>query len=313
MGSDCTPDELIRGAELAVDELGCEIVLIGNENMFNKNVLSNKLLSFVPASEVIAMDERPTDAVLKKKNSSIVVGMRLLAEKKIDALVSAGNSGALLVAATLFLGNLEKIIRPAILANIPTRNSICALIDAGANTICKPQHLYQFGIMGSIYIHHMFKIDTPRIGIISNGKEEIKGNNLVKEAASLFYENKSLNFIGNIEGRDVMNGDVDVAVCDGFVGNVILKFYESFTELLFSLMETEFQNLKNEAKFINLKHKFNYEEYGGALLLGVNGICVKCHGRSSKEAIKNAIKLSSSLASIDINKKISEGIAKNVL
>lgn len=299
MGGDNAPDEIIKGAVEAADLVDAEIVLVGN-----KEIIENKLneydkkknIKIKQASEVILNEDIPTKAIKSKKDSSMVVGLNMVKTKEADAFISAGNTGALLTGALLNVGRIKGVDRPALTPVLPSTGDMFAIVDGGANTNCKPNYLLQFAKMGSIYMERTMGVKNPRVGLVNVGTEEEKGNDLVKETYKLLKES-NLNFVGNIEGRDLMEGKVDVAVCDGFTGNVILKTLEGFGLAVFALLKEEInKSVINKAGAVllkpslrALKHKMDYGEYGGALLLGIDGGVIKCHGSSKAKTIKNAI------------------------
>ena len=300
MGGDNAPDEIIKGAiEAAKAGKGAlEIVLVGDENVLKKHIKPSEKkfpVSIAHATESIDAHELPTIA-LKKQNSSIVIATKLQKKQKVDAFISAGNTGAVVVSSLLTLGRLKSVSRPALGTFFPTKKGFTMVLDVGANSDCKPLHLLQFGLMGCICMKQILKLDNPRIGLLNMGKEDKKGNKLVRETYVLL-EKAPINFIGNVEGMDIMNGECDVAICDGFTGNIVLKFGEGLINLIFetikSYMGTNWQwklgVIFPESSFSNLAKRMSYDEYGGALLLGVDGITIVCHGRSSAKAIKNAI------------------------
>jgi glycerol-3-phosphate acyltransferase PlsX len=259
------------------------------------------------------MHESPFDAVRKKKDASIVVAFDFLKKNKVDAVVSAGNSGATMAAAIKYLGRLKNISRPGIASMFPTLKGPVVMMDVGANVDCRPQHLFQFAIMAAAFSKVLLGNENPRIGLLSIGEEGGKGNALVKESHKLFSAS-SLNFIGNVEGRDTFQGDVDVIACDGFVGNVCLKLSEGLAEAVLSMLREEIsKNLKSKigyllakSAFVNFKKRVDYSEYGGAPLLGLNGTGIICHGRSNAKAIKNAIFVAAEL----VDKKLNDQILK---
>lgn len=301
MGGDNAPRAIVEGCIKAVDEQeGFDILLIGDEKEIDKILKDNKFnssrIGIYHTDEVITNDDIPTKAIKTKKNSSMVVGLNLLKEDKGDVFISAGNSGALMTGVTFILGRLEGIDRPALAPVIPTKVGGALLIDAGFNTVCKPINYLQFGIIGSIYMREMFKIENPSVGLINVGSEERKGNETIKQAYNML-SNSNLNFVGNIEGREIPEGKINIAVCDGFVGNVLLKFLEGVGSFIFdNLKEVYSKNVisklasllvKGELK--KFKKRMDYEEYGGVPVLGINGNVFKCHGSSSSKSIKNAI------------------------
>jgi glycerol-3-phosphate acyltransferase PlsX len=273
------------------------------------------LIKIVHSSQVIDMNEHPVDAIRKKKDASIMVAFDLVRRGEADAAVSAGNSGATLAAATRKLGRLEGISRPGIASIFPTLKKPVVLMDIGANVDCRPQHLFQFGVMASAF-SRINDVKNPRVGLLSIGEETGKGNSLIKETYPLL-ERSSLNFIGNVEGRDVFQGEVDVIVCDGFVGNVCLKVSEGLAEAAMQMLRDEIvKSIPAKIGYLLARHAFkafkkrvDYAEYGGAPLLGIDGIGIICHGKSSAHAIKNAILEAAKMAKGNINKDILESLA----
>jgi len=315
MGGDRGPDEVVSGAIQAVKETDLNVTLFGDEQQIQAALskYSRHLdrIHIVHTSQVVDMDEQPFDAVRKKKDSSIMRAFALHKEGKVDAVVSAGNSGATMAAAIKYLGRLEKVSRPGIAGIYPTLKGPVVMMDVGANVDCRPQHLFQFGIMASAFSTVLFGVENPRIGLLSIGEEGGKGNVLVKKSHELFQKS-SLNYIGNVEGRDTFIGNVDVIVCDGFVGNVCLKLSEGLAEAVLAMLGGEIAKsfkakigylLAKEA-FDSLKKKVDYAEYGGAPLLGLNGVGIICHGRSNARAIKNAIKVAAELVRNHVNERI---------
>ena len=315
MGGELGPEEMVAGAIQAVEESDLDVVLIGDQNILNK-VLQKQSPAFsrlhvVHASQTISMDESPFEAIRKKKDSSIVKAFDFVKNSEADAVVSAGNSGATMASAIKSLGRLEKISRPGIASIFPTLKKPLVMMDVGANVDCRPQHLFQFGVMGAAFSDNLFRIRRPSIGLLSIGEEGGKGNVLVKSAHELFRKS-SLNFIGNVEGRDIFQGDVDVIVCDGFVGNVCLKVSEGLAEAIISMLRSEMSKsflakmgyLLAKRAFGNFAKRVDYAEYGGAPLLGVNGTGIVCHGRSNSKAIKNAIKVAAEMIRSKVNDHI---------
>ena len=290
MGGDYAPTEVVRGAVEAVKELGVEVILVGDQEVIERELsglsYDKDKLAIVHASQVIEMNEHPAMALRKKKDSSIVVATALVKQGKANAVVSCGNTGAQMAAGVFVLGNVAGMERPAIAANIPLRsgrNTI--LLDVGANVDCKPRQLVQFALMGSAYASVVNGTASPSVGLLSNGEEESKGNQAVLEAHALLKAEPSLNFVGNVEGRDIFAGRCEVVVCDGFVGNVVLKAVEGFMALL---METLKEALKPEA--LGLLKAFDYNQVGGAPLLGVDGVSIVCHGSSKAGTVANGIR-----------------------
>lgn len=323
MGGDDAPGVNIEGAVACAKEapaLGIdEIILVGPEHLLKEKIshysIDGLRLSVRDAREVIAPDESPASAVRNKRNSSIVVATKLVKDGQADALLSAGHTGAVMAAALMGFGRLRGIQRPAIATLIPNLKGVSILIDVGANVDCRPTHLYQFAIMGDVYAHHILGIERPRVGILSIGHEKNKGNNLTFESCKLL-EHAPLNFVGNVEGRDIANGNVDVVVCDGFIGNTLLKFGESLAEMILGELKKELSKnwwlklggLICRRAFRNLKRRVDYSEYGGAPLLGTNGVAIICHGSSSPRAIKNGIKVAAEFVKCQANKHIEEAL-----
>jgi glycerol-3-phosphate acyltransferase PlsX len=322
MGGDHGPEELITGALLAVEQAELHVTLVGDEVLLGSIVgklapghSASSRIRIVHSSQVIEMNEHPVEAVRKKKDSSIMVAFDLLRRGEADAVVSAGNSGATMAAAVRVLGRLEGISRPGIASFFPTLKKPVVLMDVGANVDCRPLHLYQFAVMASCF-SRIFDIENPRIGLLTIGEEGGKGNQLVKEAYALL-KNSSLNFVGNVEGRDVFRGDVDVIVCDGFVGNICLKMSEGLAEAAMQMLRNEIVKslpakigyLLARPAFNRFKKRVDYAEYGGAPLLGINGIGIVCHGASSDQAIKNAILEARKMVKHQLNAAILKSLA----
>ncbi|ADG82923.1 phosphate acyltransferase PlsX [Thermincola potens] len=324
MGGDYAPVEIIKGAVEAVKLHKLEVVLVGDHAAITKELAKyaydKNLISVVHASEVIRMDEAPAVAVRKKRDSSIVVCNRLIKEGQADAVVSAGSTGAAMGASLLGLGRIKGIDRPAIASIIPTLTGYCLLLDVGANAECKPVNLVQFAIMGHIYAKKIMGIAQPRVGLLNIGEEESKGKELYVEAHRLLKESK-LNFIGNIEGRDITRGRADVIVCDGFVGNVVLKFGEGLARDLMWMIKQELKKnifVKVGAALVftqakGLKKRIDYAEYGGAPLLGVNGISIISHGSSDAKAIANAVRVAKECVEKKVVDCIRDSIHETIL
>lgn len=300
MGGDYAPMEIVRGARDAAQELGIEIILVGDQEKIERE-LSGKfvdnLISIVHAPEVVGMHEHPVNAIRKKKNSSIVVATQMVKEGAADAIVSAGSTGAQMASSLLILGRIAGVDRPAISTLLPTAKGVLVLLDAGANVDCRPQHLKQFAIMGSLYAEKVLGLPAPKVGLVNIGAEETKGNELTLATHGLLKETK-INFVGNVEGRDLFLGSSDVAVCDGFVGNVILKSAEGLAMSILGMFKQELGRLEDVIGTERMMHmmggfkrRMDYAEYGGAPLLGVNGVSVICHGSSKARAIKNALRV----------------------
>jgi phosphate acyltransferase len=302
MGGDYAPEATTKGAVLALKQLPSDVklTLIGNSELFlpilSEQGVSEDSFEIFHTSEVIQMGEHPAKAFQKKTGSSIVAGFSLLNEKKIDAFASAGNTGAMLVGSVYTIRSIPGVIRPCITSVLPRENGKHTIIlDVGANVDCKPDVLYQFGILGSIYSSLIYKIENPRVGLLNIGEEESKGNLSAKAAYEFMKDSKDFNFIGNIEGRDIFNEDVDVIVCDGFTGNIVLKAVEGFYKLV------KKRNI-SDAFF----DTFNYELYGGTPILGVNSEVIIGHGISNDIAIKNMILLARDVAEFKLSNKIRE-------
>lgn len=314
MGGDLGPSVNIQGAVQACRTWpDLEVVLVGDQARIQAEVEKARAgqlgaISVHHAANIVEMHESPVEACRAKPDSSIMVCARLLAERKVDGLVSAGNSGATMTASLFHLRRLEGISRPAIATVLPTVNGQCLMLDMGANVDCKPKHLLQFAVMGSVYTQHILHIDSPKVGLLSIGEEEGKGNELTSETHHLL-KNSGLNYIGNIEGRDIPMGKADVVVCDGFVGNVVLKFGEGLAEAMLKLIKREvkghplavFGGLMLKSAFKNIKKKVDPAEYGGAPLLGVKGVAIVSHGGSNDVAIKNALRVAAELVRDNIN------------
>ena len=317
MGTDRAPIVEVEGAVQAVEEFGHDIILVGDEarirEELKKHADHSDKISVKHAGEIIKMHEPAAISVRRKRDSSIVVGVELLKTGEADAFVSAGNTGAVVCAATLFLRLLPGIERPGIAIVMPSVTGTSLVVDVGANINPKPIHLLQYGIMADAYSRYIFHKNNPTVGLLSIGEEETKGTEFVKETHTLLSESK-LNFIGNVEGRDVYAGKADVILCDGFVGNVILKISESVIDTIMELFKNEVRSnllatvgaaLLSSA-FGVMKKRMDYSEYGGAPLLGVDGRCIICHGSSSAKAIKNAIRVAAEFVTNDVNKHIIE-------
>jgi glycerol-3-phosphate acyltransferase PlsX len=319
MGGDHAPGVVIEGAIAAVNEYSTEVVLVGDENIIKSLLAKHKYtgdkISIVHAEEVIAMDESAATSVRRKRKSSIVVGVNLVREGKADAFFSAGNTGAVVCAGTLGLGLLPGIERPGIAIVTPTLKGVSLVIDVGANIGAKPNHLYQYGVMAEVYCRCILNRPNPTVGLLNIGEEEAKGTDFIKETFELL-EKSRLNFIGNVEGKDLFSGKCDIIVCDGFVGNVALKVSESAAEAMQIFLKRHI--LSNPLGKIGLifllpslkrfKKSIDYAEYGGAPLLGVNGVVIIGHGRSNARAIKNAIRVAKEEVERRFNENILEAL-----
>lgn len=321
MGGDHAPMEILKGCVDAVNEYNINLTLVGQEDTIRKHLstLNAPLEAFdiVNASEIIEPDEPPVIAIRRKKDSSMVKGFEMLQQYPGSVFISAGSTGALMAGGLLRVGRLKGISRPALAPLIPTKEKPVLLIDAGANADCKPENLVQFAIMGTVYMEKVLGRTNPTVGLVNIGTEEGKGNELTKAAYSLLKEQSNINFFGNVEARDIPAGIVDIVVCDGFTGNVILKLTEGLASSLFSIMKEQFTKgfisktgallLKPSLK--GLKDSLDYAEHGGAPLLGVNGGIIKAHGSSDARAIKNAIRQGKRF----IDMQVLENIKSNIM
>ncbi|MCM8779763.1 MAG: phosphate acyltransferase PlsX [Candidatus Omnitrophica bacterium] len=317
MGGDYAPEVVINGAVLAVKEYDLDVVLVGDKPAIEKLLARNKYTSgridILHTTEVIEMDEPPALSVRRKRDSSIVKGMELVKKRQADAFFSAGNTGAVACAASLSLGLLPGIERPGIAIVVPNLQGISIVIDVGANIDPKPSHLVQYGIMADVYSKYILKKTNPSVGLLNIGEEESKGTDFMKETHALF-EQSHLNFIGNVEGKDLFSGKCDCIVCDGFVGNVALKVSESLAETMMVFLKREIMSnflgklgaMLLRRSFRRFKKKVDYAEYGAAPLLGLNGVVMIGHGRSNAKAVKNAIRFAAEEVRHSVNEKILE-------
>jgi glycerol-3-phosphate acyltransferase PlsX len=317
MGGDHAPREVVHGAVLAAKEYGIAVQLVGLPEIVSQELSRHNItglnISVVPASEIVSMDEKPSRAIVKKKDSSIVVATKQVADGLADGVVAAGSTGAAAVAAQINLGRIANLDRSAIACVMPTSsNKPCVVLDVGANVECTPFQLFQFGIMGSILSEGLFNTKHPKVGLLNIGAEETKGTELVKEAYKLMQNREQLNFVGFVEGRDFPMGKVDVVVTDGFTGNVALKTSEGIAKMISLMLKQELlSSIRNkigskiaEPAFQSLKRRIDYNEFGGALLIGVKGVYVIAHGGSTHTAIKNAIRTASDMVRANIVKQI---------
>jgi glycerol-3-phosphate acyltransferase PlsX len=321
MGGDHAPQVNVDGAVAAAREFGIATLLVGRAaeltRLLGDSGYTGGDIGIVDAADVVEMDEHPVAALRKKRNSSIRVAANCVRDGRAAGLVSAGHTGAAMVAAKLFIGTIEGVDRPALAAVLPNLTGHCLLLDVGANPEAKTQHFKEFAVMGSIYAQLVFGKPAPSIGLMSIGEEDTKGSDRTKEAFKTLKET-GLHFIGNVEGRDVFNGRVDVIVTDGFTGNVILKVSESLSEMVEQLLREEIKRtlkasvgfLLSRDAFRRFKTRLDYSEYGGAPLLGVKGCVIICHGRSSAKAVKNAIRLAAEFSRQSLAQKIQSSIAE---
>ena len=314
MGGDYAPEEVVLGAIEAVKAYKYDVVLVGDEKKIRKVMAEHgseesERLTIVHAAEVIEMDEHPAQAIRKKKDASIVVATRLVKEGVCDAVVAPGSTGAAVTAALLGSGRIKGIERPCIATPIPSKKGVSVLLDSGANSDSKPKHLVQAAIMGTHYAKYIFNIESPKIGLLNIGAEASKGNELSQTTYPMLEATKTISFYGNIEGRDITEGIVDVVVCDGFVGNVILKFGEGIALFIMQLVKDSIRKGGILAKlgamavmpaFKHLKKRLDFTEYGGAPLLGVDGSFIICHGSSKAKTIRHAVRVAGELVEEDV-------------
>jgi glycerol-3-phosphate acyltransferase PlsX len=316
MGGDRAPGAIVEGSLQAARELGQDVVLVGDSEVIRAQL--KRLGGELPvqhASQVVAMSESPSEALRRKRHSSIRVAFELVKRGEADGVVSAGNSGATLALGMVILGRLEGVDRPALASLLPSLEGRTLLIDVGANVDCRARNLFQFALMGSVFLQDVLGLPRPRVGLLNIGEEDSKGNDLVRQAHELL-RGSSLNFVGNVEGRDIFVGGADVVVCDGFVGNVCLKLSEGLAEAIAGMLRTEFEGsmssmigyLLARGAFGRFKKTVDYSEYGGAPLLGINGIGIVSHGKSTPKAIKNAIKMAADFVRREVNQHLTEGL-----
>ncbi len=323
MGGDKAPVPEVEGAIHAAKQYGHKIILVGDRHIIQEHLDGHATAKKLPieilhTSERITMDDHAAKAARTKKDSSMHLCARLVADGKADGYVSAGNTGACMAIAKMVMGKVPGVDRPALSGVFPTlKGSPVVVVDVGANVDCEPRMLAQFGLMGEIYSRLVLKVKNPRVGLLSIGEEEHKGNALTKETTPLLKE-LNINFIGNVEGRDIFSGHTDVVVCDGFVGNVALKVSEGLVEMIRSLLRQSLEaTLSSKIGYVlsrsaykDFKKRLDYSEIGGAPLLGVKGVCIICHGRSDSNAIKNAIRAAAEFASSNINQRIKEELVE---
>jgi phosphate acyltransferase len=321
MGGDHAPRAEVEGAVLAARELGVRVLLVGLEGPvqqeLNRHKAANLPIEIVSATDVITMEDTPSHAFRRKKESSLHVAARLVRDGKAEALVSAGNTGAVMTVARFVIGTLPSVDRPALAWAFPNmKEKVSIILDVGANVDSKPGHIQQFAVMGEIYYRAIWGVKKPRVALLSIGEEESKGNELTREASTLLKQ-VPLNFIGNIEGRDIFRGNVDVIVCDGFIGNIALKLSEGLVEHIGGMMKKAIKStlrsklgyVLSKGAFDEFRKRTDYSEYGGAPLLGVRGITIIGHGRSSAKAIKNGIRVAAELCRSGVNEKIEQELS----
>lgn len=314
MGTDLAPVPEVEGALMALRFAeGVEIVLVGDEAVIREELARHHdvpdTLHVRHAPERVTAADSPASVIRRKPESSIVVGLRMQKDGEADAFVSAGSTGAVMATSLFTLRPLPGVERPPVGTLLPTARELCLLLDAGANIGCKPQHLVQFAHLGSVYAKDTMERDEPRVGLLNIGEEPGKGNELTIETHQLLSREKGINFIGNIEGRDIVKGECDVIVCDGFVGNVLLKFYESVAGYIVNLLRTELEAAGDDT--LDLEHVFrvlDYAEYGGAPLLGLGGVSIICHGESPPKAIRNALSVAARAVRADLVKHSAEDL-----
>ena len=324
MGGDLGPSVVVPGAIEAARQTGAKMLLVGNEatldGELNRLSPSGVDLEIVHAPEVAGMDEKPSDILRRKKNASIQVACRLVRDGAAQGVVSAGHSGASVACGMFIMGRIPGVERPALASLLPTEKEPVVLLDVGATVDCKPYNIFQFGLMGDAFARDILNKESPRVGLLSIGEEEGKGNSQVKEAYELFKMAQNLNFSGNIEGRDLFTGEMDVAVCDGFVGNVALKLSEGLGLSLSRVLKRELLNsgflpklgsLLAKSAFRRFAKVVDYAEYGGAPLLGLQNISIVCHGRSNAKAICNATRMATLFVEKETNKRLMETICAN--
>lgn len=323
MGGDFAPRNTVDGAlQALLADPKLEIILVGDEKILTKELARHKYdtrrLEIIHAGEVIGMDEHAAEGVRKKPNSSVMLAASAVHDGRADGLVSAGNTGACVAAALLNIGRLPGIHRPAIAQILPTmKDKACVVLDVGATSEVQPRNLLQFAVMGEMFARHILEIDKPSIGLLSIGEEEQKGKEVVVKTNRMMQASLP-NFYGNIQGNDILKDTTDVVVCDGFVGNVILKFAEAIAEMVFSTLKREIRKgfwtrvgaWMMKPAFRRFKRAWDYSEYGGAPLLGIKNVVIICHGKSSPKAIKNAILVASKFATADVNACISRQISE---
>lgn len=324
MGGDFAPIETIKGAiEILEEEKDIELILVGKKNVIEKELQNyrydEKKIEIMATKEVIEMDDDPITAIKTKKNSSMIKALELVKQGIADGAVSAGNTGALISASQLWLRRIKGVLRPAITTIYPSKKRDIVLMDVGANSDCRPEFINQFATMGSLYYQEVFGEKQVRVGLLNIGTEEGKGNELTRESFEILKKNKNIEFVGNIESRDMMNGEVDVIVTDGFTGNMVLKTAEGTVKFIFDILKKEIEKsffgkigaLFLKPVFNRLKERLDSSEYGGALFLGINGISIKAHGNSNSKGIKNALKVANRFAKDRFIERLTQTMKQN--
>ncbi|MFA9398716.1 MAG: phosphate acyltransferase PlsX [Clostridiaceae bacterium] len=324
MGGDFSPSKIVKGSIDAVNQWqDIEIIITGPKDKIKKELDENSYkgtrISILDATQIIGLNEHPVQAIRTKKDSSLYKALKLVKDKEADAVISAGSTGAFMAGSLLVIGRIKGIDRPALAPVMPGKNGKFMVIDVGANAECKPINLVQFALMGKTYYENVLNVPNPSVGLVNIGVEEEKGNELTKAAYKLLKQ-EDINFIGNVEPRDITSGDTNILVCDGFVGNTVLKMYEGVTSNVFGILKKEIMSstkgkiagLMLKPVFKKIKKDFDYKEEGGAAFIGVNGISIKAHGSSDEKAIKNAIRQAIICYDNKVIDKIKEGISKNI-
>lgn len=324
MGGDHSPKEIVKGCIDAIKDFNVEIIITGPEDKINEELnkydYNKDKIKVLHAKDVISLNEPPVMAIRTKRESSLYKALELVKKGEAQGIISAGSTGALLAGATLIIGRIKGVDRPALAPVMPGKNGKFMIIDCGANAECKPKNLLQFAFMGKVYFENVLNKENPTVGLINIGAEEEKGNELTKEAYKLL-KNSSLNFVGNVEPREITSGDTDILVCDGFVGNTVLKMYEGVTSNVFKILKAEIMTsfkykiggILLSGVFKNIKKKFDYKEEGGAPFIGVKGIVIKAHGSSDARAIYNGIRQATLCYENNIIGKIQEGMENIVI
>lgn len=319
MGGDHAPEEIVKGAALAAADLGVDITVVGTPSRLEPLLDSYRSLQLVPSSQEIGMDEHPAQAVRQKRDSSMVVCARLCKEGRVDGWVSAGNSGAVMASALLVQGRIRGVDRPALGSVIPTAGEPCYFLDVGANVDSRPEYLVQFAKMAAVYARDVMGRKSPKVGLLANGEEDSKGDSLVRETHQrLRQDSAGLEFVGNIEPQELVKGTVDVIVADGFVGNVAIKMAEASIDMLLGVMRQEIPRtfsgklggLLIRPGIQRIRGKLDWREFGGAPLLGIDGVAVVAHGRSDARAMRNAVRVAAQATEVGLVEKIREAVGR---